>query len=300
MVDFIVYIIVRFFVALAQALPISLSMGLVRLLAFVFTYVLKLRRELVEENIRCAFPQYTEAEIQHITHQMWIHLFTLCLEIAIINRKVHETTWKDHLHLHNVNQFVHTIISGRPQAVITAHYGNFEAAGYTLGLLGFPTYSIARTLDNPYLNRFVNSFRSSTGQHIVPRDKAAEILPEVIKQHGAIGFLSDQHAGDRGVWVTCLNRETSCPKGVAVFALSDNVPCAVGFARRINGVPLQFDIWISDYLDPAENTPDSQSVVSITQWYNRAFERMISSDPTQYWWIHRKWRKKPERKNRAK
>ncbi len=299
MLDYIVYIIVRLFIALAQALPIHLSMQVVRLLAFVFTYILKIREPLTRENLHFAFPQLTDSDIKRITHQMWLHLFTLTLEIAIINRKVHETTWKQYLQLHNVCQFIHTNLMGRPQAVITAHYGNFEAAGYSLGLLGFPTYSIARTLDNPYLNRYVNTFRSSTGQYIVPRNEAPEILPKVIQQHGTIGFLSDQFAGDRGVWVTCLNRETSCPKGVAVFALADNVPCTVGYARRINGQPLHFDLWLTSYLDPQDNSQDSQSVLSITQWYNHEFEKMISEDPAQYWWIHRKWRPNPRKKKAA-
>ncbi|MBR5709177.1 MAG: lysophospholipid acyltransferase family protein [Thermoguttaceae bacterium] len=290
MVDYIVYIIVRLFVAMAQALPLSVSMAIVHTLAFVFHYVIRLRRKLIEENIRCAFPNMTEREVQHTAHRMWIHLFTLALEVAIINRKIHETTWKEHFHLHGVNRFIHTVLMGRPFAVITAHYGNFEAAGYALGLLGFPSYAIARTLDNPYLNRFVNTFRSSTGEYIVPRDKAPDILPGVVKRCGTIGFLSDQFAGPRGVWVKCLNRETSCPKGVAVFAMADNVPCCVGFGRRINGVPLQFDLWLASYLDPLENTEVSQSVQSITEWYNHEFEKMIIDDPAQYWWIHRKWR----------
>lgn len=299
MLDYIVYVIVRLLIALAQALPVGLSMAIVRFLAFFFYRVIRLRRKLIEENIRCAFPSMTEQEVQRTAHQMWVHLFTLVLEVAIINRKIHETTWKEHFHLHGVNRYIHTVLMGRPFELITAHFGNFEAAGYALGLLGFPSYAIARTLDNPYLNHYLNSFRSSTGEYIVPRDEAPDILPGVIEQCGTIGFLADQFAGPRGVWLKCLNRDTSCPKGVAVFALSDNVPCCIGYGRRINGVPLQFELWLSSYLDPLESQ-SLETVVSITQWYNHEFEKMIASDPGQYWWIHRKWRPKPQRNRNKK
>ena len=47
--------------------------------------------------------------------------------------------------------------------------GNFELGGFFLGVLGFPTHSVARTLDNPYLDAFVNRFRGTTGQQIVPK-----------------------------------------------------------------------------------------------------------------------------------
>ena len=51
----------------------------------------------------------------------------------------------------------------RPTVIICGHYGNFELSGYVLGLLGFPSYTIARPLDNPYLDRFINEFRGLTG-----------------------------------------------------------------------------------------------------------------------------------------
>ena len=52
--------------------------------------------------------------------------------------------------------------------VISAHYGNFELGGYLMGLFGFPTYTVARKLDNLYLDQFINRFRGRTGQYILP------------------------------------------------------------------------------------------------------------------------------------
>ena len=54
--------------------------------------------------------------------------------------------------------------------VATAHLGNFELGGFTLGVLGFPTYTVARTLDNPQLDEFLNRFRGHTGQYIIPKN----------------------------------------------------------------------------------------------------------------------------------
>ena len=53
---------------------------------------------------------------------------------------------------------------GRPMIFLTGHYGNWEMAGYLFGVFGFPTVSVARTLDNPYLDRYLRSFRERTGQ----------------------------------------------------------------------------------------------------------------------------------------
>ena len=39
--------------------------------------------------------------------------------------------------------------------MVTGHYGNWEILGYVLATLGFPTTSVARPLDNPYISNFV-------------------------------------------------------------------------------------------------------------------------------------------------
>ena len=52
-----------------------------------------------------------------------------------------------------------TLLSGRPVMIVTGHFGNWELAGYVLGLVGFKTYAIARTLDNPYVDELLRSLR---------------------------------------------------------------------------------------------------------------------------------------------
>ena len=53
------------------------------------------------------------------------------------------------------------LLAGRPVLVVTGHFGNWEMAGYVLGLFGFSTYAIARRIDNPYIDRFLRSFRAT-------------------------------------------------------------------------------------------------------------------------------------------
>jgi Kdo2-lipid IVA lauroyltransferase/acyltransferase len=47
----------------------------------------------------------------------------------------------------------HLMGGDRPLIVLSGHYGNWELAGFLFGMFGFPTVSVARTLDNPYLDR---------------------------------------------------------------------------------------------------------------------------------------------------
>ena len=84
-----------------------------------------------------------------------------------------------------------------------------------LGILGFPTYTVARTLDNPYLDRFVNRFRAATGQHIIPKNGGYDQIVDVLARGGTMTFLADQYAGPKGCWVEFFGRPASAHKAIA-------------------------------------------------------------------------------------
>ena len=97
-------------------------------------------------------------------------------------------------------------MTGGPIILLTGHYGNWEMAGYLFGLYGFPTYSVARTLDNPYLDRYLGSFREQTGQKLIPKAGGYDQILEVLQSGQALSMLADQDAGQRGLFVEFFGR----------------------------------------------------------------------------------------------
>ena len=155
-------------------------------------------------------------EQRRLTRQMWEHLLVMVCEIAHAPRKIHDTNWRRHFHLHNGRRLVGHLLEERPTVLISGHFGNFEMASFMAGLLGFPSYSIARRLDNPYLHRFLNQFRSRNGQFILPKDGSAGQVDEILRSGGIIALLGDQSAGPKGCWVDFLGHPASCHKAIAL------------------------------------------------------------------------------------
>ena len=211
----------RLVVAVVQALPLEVCERGADLLAWLVGRVLGIRRRVVEENIRIAFPNLPPDEREAIAWQMWRHLFLMIAEIAHTPRKVHETNWKEHSHIVNQELFVRTLLCGRPLVLISAHFGNFELGGYLMGLFGFPTYTVARRLDNRYLDRFVNDFRGRTGQFMLPKQGSREMIQEVLERGGILTLLGDQAAGEKACWVNFFGRPASTHKAVAAFSLGE-------------------------------------------------------------------------------
>src|SRR6185503_2596959 len=114
---------------------------------------------------------------------------------------IHDTNWREYVTLRDSDLIIRTFFDDRPTIVICGHYGNFELSGYVLGLFGFPTYTIARPLDNPYLNQWLNDFRGLTGQYILSKNGSAGQIQDILNRGGVLALLGDQYAGSKGCWV---------------------------------------------------------------------------------------------------
>ncbi|MCO6047895.1 lipid A biosynthesis acyltransferase [Aeoliella sp. ICT_H6.2] len=293
--DYAGYVVLRVLIAMVQALPPRLCERTADLLALLFTKVVPVRRKVLSENLRIAFPNATDEQVRQTSHQMWRHLFLMVMEIAHTPRKVHRTNWRQMFNVPDDEAIIRTMYTSRPSVVISGHYGNFELGGYLMGLFGFPTHTVARKLDNPYVDRFINEFRGRTGQHMLPKQGSGEMIEELLSSGGALTLLGDQAAGHKGCWVPFFGKPASTHKAVALFSLSFKAPTLVVGVRRKRRM-LQYHVDVADLVDPADADFTHAGVQPMTEWYTGCLERLIVAAPEQYWWIHKRWKGNPPEK----
>lgn len=282
---------------IVQVLPIEACAKICRGLARLVSDKIGFRRDIIRENIRGVFPDASDDEIQQMSRRMWYHLFLMGCEIAHAPRKLHDSNWRKFVYIRDKVQMTNYLIDYRPLVAVSGHFGNFEMGGYVTGLLGMPSYTVARTLDNPYLNEFINHFRSFNGQFLLPKDGSATAVQEVMDSGGILTLLGDQHAGTKGCWVDFLGRPAACHKAVALFTLSGNAPMMVSYCRQTDK-PMHFEIGCTGVADPLTMDGELKDVTRLTQWYNDRLGDAIYRDPDQFWWVHRRWKEKPVRKTR--
>ena len=292
--DYGVYLFVRMLLCFVQSLSLETCQRLSKNLGWFCWHVLKLRRKVTRENLAIAFPEKSHAERDAIAQAMWEHLLLMIMEIAHAPRKVKRTTWRQFSSIPNMKETLVRQIDERPTVIISGHLGNFEMGGYLLALHGFPTHTVARPLDNVYLDRFVNEFRGTTGQFMLPKQGSGEKITEVLNKGGTLALLGDQHAGRGACWVDFFGKPASTHKAVSVFTLGSLAPTAVSAALRRNGQPLRIDMVVADIVDPQDKDFAHGSIPLLTQWYTRHLENLIRTAPEQYWWVHRRWKGEPK------
>ena len=294
--DYLVYLGVRLIICVLQALPERGCYAFAGALTWVAVDLFRIRRGVVEENLAHAFPNKSVAEREQIHREMWQHFGLLICEIAQAGRRIHETNWRDHVRLGNARPLVRLMLRSDPLIAVTGHFGNFEMCGYLAGLLGFPTYTVARPLDNRYLHDFLISFRQSTGQFILPTKGSAPDAQRIMDRGGKLALLGDHYAGPKGCWVDYFGRPASCHKSIALLSLASECPLMVIHTKRTTGF-LQFEMTMAGCHDPQLDSK-GETVPELTQWYTQQIEQIVQDAPGQYWWLHRRW--KDTRKQRAK
>jgi KDO2-lipid IV(A) lauroyltransferase len=293
------YLSLRLALCLAQALPVSTCHAAARVLATLFNDVLRVRRQVIDDNLRHAFPDVSRAERRRLAWRMWEHLLLFAAEVAHSARKLHLTNYHEYVTFNGEPAIARALLDERPLILVTAHYGNFELASFVLTLFGYKIYSVARPMDNPYFDRLINSFRGSRGQTILSKQKDYERIRDLLAQGAKVTFVADQYAGKKGCWVNFFGRPASAHKAIALFALENDAPVFVGYCRRTNRA-LHYDLVLHATFDPRTAASDVSSMQQLTQWYTREFEDFIRQAPEQYWWLHRRWKDYRPAKKRAK
>ena len=290
--QWIVYIVMRLVICVVQTLPIETCARLSRALAHLAHDLLGIRKKIINDNLRHAFPQQTRAQRRRLALDMWEHVFLMICELAHVPRKIHDTNWRSYVRMSepDTRRYVQRMLSPRPAVVVSGHFGNFEVGGVVGGLLGFPTFTVARPLDNPYLHRFITKFREATGQFMVPKKGSSKQLDAILSTGGTMVLLADQSAGPKGVFIDFFGRPASCHKAVALYSLVNRAPMLLAYSRRRDR-PMQFEIGVTAVFDPL--TDECGGVRELTQWYNHHLERTICTAPGQYWWLHNRWKYKP-------
>ncbi|MDR2642868.1 MAG: lysophospholipid acyltransferase family protein [Planctomycetaceae bacterium] len=293
--NFLVYILVRVIFCILQSISLESGCVVARELAKFFTFVIPIRRRLLNENLQIAFPELSSEERQKIILKMWEHLFLMGIEVSLVGRKIRDLNWRRHIRFFGVNPLMSVLNQERPVIIVTGHFGNFEIGGFTLGVLTYPSHTVARPLDNPYLNAYIKKFRESTGQFIIPKNGASDDIIKILHQNGLMALLVDQSAGQKGYMVDFFGKPASTFKAIGLLALKYNAPIVICYSlRRQNEEgdfePLKFDIYVTSVLDPSNLPPYIKNVKDVTQWFTKKLEDGIRKNPEQYWWIHRRWK----------
>ena len=85
--------------------------------------------------------------------------------------------------------------------LVSAHFGSWEMNGASIALAGFPVTVVGKRQSNPLVDAYITGYRHDFGMKMIVRGAPLKHLIRALRDREAIGLISDQNAGMRGVFV---------------------------------------------------------------------------------------------------
>ena len=291
--DWLAYVALRILVVFLYLFDVETNLKTACLLGRLLWGHYHRGRKRALDNLRASFPEKSEEWLRATGRRSFEHIAMLAIDILFTPRLVKKNNWRDYSRFKTAERAKWLMQEGKGMIMVAGHYSNFEIMGYMLGLFGFNVYSIARPLDNKYINKYLYDVRLRAGQKIIDKKGAAELMGKLTSSGATLCFIVDQDAGRKGIFVDFFGRKASTYKSIGLLAITGNIPIGVGYSRRVDN-RFFFEIGVNRVIMPEEWADKDDPLEWVTAEYTRAIEKFVREDPSQYWWLHRRWKHRPK------
>lgn len=266
-------------------LPIPVISGLARGLGFVAYFLAAERRKVGLINLARCFPDMPLAERERIIRRHCQHLVQSVLEYGIVwwgspARLARLVTLKglDHLTCHADENVI----------LLYPHFVAFELCVLRLNL-EVPLVSVYSNQKNPVLNQQLYQGRNRFGRaKIVSRQEGLRSIIKAMRDHTPFLYLPDQDFGPRdSIFVNFFAEKAATITGLSRIAGLARAKVVPAIARRIG-----FNV-LAGVVVPSR--VKSQFVaVADTRRMNAFIEERVLEQPEQYFWLHKRFKTRPE------
>lgn len=249
------------------------------------------RHEVALDNLRLAYPDKSEVQIERMALDMWGQMARLFGEYIFIDKLFDYVPGSGETgRVEVVGDEIFLRIreeTGRPHIVFTAHMGNFELLPIAAAAFDLPISVLFRAPNNPYIAKYLFSARSSQmGDMVASRAGAAFTLARTLEAGGNIGALVDQKFL-RGVPTTFYGRD--CLTSPLVAKLARQYECDVYPARSLRLPGNRYRLEVQEKLVLPRTEKGVVDVKATTQLLNDVVEGWVREAPEQWMWFHKRW-----------
>jgi len=287
------YIFVKLFLWLAKVLPKSFIYSLVKVITLLVYHLDKKRRNLTIKNLKMAFPEKNMKDITELSKSVYVELSKTITEILLmfIGKFDIDKVVRNYDEAKNKLEDI-AKNSKNGIIVMTAHFSNWELAAHFLAKHGLPMLAIGRKGNNKLIDLNITTpFREQYGNNAVSKKKAMIAMIKRLKKSGNIGLLIDQKSGSlNSVKIDFFGKPAETTLSIASLKLKfDSLVVPIFIARQSDG---SYEMIINEPIDyVADEIEDKEKKLELmTLKYNQAIENMIRQYPSQWFWMHNRWR----------
>jgi len=243
------------------------------------------------DNLRAAFPDKSDADIEIILRGVWDNLGRVAAEIAhldhICSGDPYRRTYIDYTP-DNIARFIHVKDDGKPALVFAAHLANWELPAVIAASDGLDAVVLYRRPNLGAIADAVIALRKGMMGEMVASSMGAPVaLARALERGRHVAMLVDQHY-TKGVEVTFFGR--TCKTNPLIAMLAREIECPIHGTRVIRLPGNRFRAEISAEVKPVRDAQGRIDVPGTMQAITDVVEGWVREHPEQWLWLHRRWR----------
>jgi Kdo2-lipid IVA lauroyltransferase/acyltransferase len=246
------------------------------------------------EQLRAAFPEKSDAEIEKILAGVWDNLGRVAAEfvhLEELNLAEEGSSAPDTVVVPpQTLERARRVLNGDKAVLIFAsHLANWEIPAVVARKFGAKTAVLYRRPNNVAISDAVIKLRENLMGQMVPTDLSAPVRLAHLLQSGVhVGMLVDQHF-TKGVEVTFFGRP--CKANPLIAMLARQLECPI-HGMRVVRLPDGNGFWgeMTDAIDPPRDADGRIDIKGTMQAITTVIEGWVREHPEQWLWLHRRWR----------
>lgn len=243
-------------------------------------------------NLDLAFPGQSRKEKLNILRGLFQGLGRQLAEFALFPRYTEANVSQIAIY-DGFQNFAEARARNKGVLFLTAHFGGWEIGSFVHSLNGNPMNIVVRPLDNPYVDAFVDRYRTLHGNQTFGKQDFARGLLTSMKRGEVVGILMDTNmTPPQGAFVDFFGVPACTATGVARVALHTGAAVLPAFTiwdKQLGKYKIRFD-------PPLQlvTTGDTEAdAVANTALFTKVIENYARQYPEQWLWVHRRWKTRP-------
>lgn len=281
------------FIKILGLMPRPLSRAFAIGLAQV-VYLLHFRlRQVGMRNLAMVFPEKSVAERTRILRGVFTSLGRQLAELCQFPKYTPENV-DEVVVYEGLENYERAYAQGKGVLFLTAHFGGWELSAFAHSLHGHWLHIVMRPMDNAYLDRLLQQYRTMHGNKTVDKDDFVRGLLAAMRAGETVGILMDTNmTPPQGIFVDFFGIPACTASGLARIALRTDAAVVPGFTiwdPASQKYVLRFD----PALELVRTGDLEADIAANTRMFTKVIEDYVRKYPDQWLWVHRRWKTRPE------
>lgn len=286
------YKLITSIIFVLNLLPRKSSISLGRFLGKLAYFIIADARKRTRNNLKTALgKEKDERELEELALNVFENVGKNVADAARLNNMKWEEI-KKITRIEGLEYLDDAYKMGRGVVAVTGHIGNFELFAAYLSLKGYKLSVIGRGLYDPRLDALLVKSRESVGLENIPSTASVKQVIKALRSGRVLGVLADQDSTRvRGVFVNFFGKPARTPVGPALLAYKTESPIIpLAMVREADD---KYKIMVKKQVELASSGDKEKDILETTQRYTKVLESIIREYPSQWLWMHDRWKSKP-------